>query len=170
MNKKMKELVNSLNYYFDCAHHLSKQNRNVHALYLMLLYNSERYKVSLNLIQKSISKKAKIDNRELVACSIGAKSNKIGVFGTSHVLFKESDFEKRLASELKKIGIIGENSTLGGTKNVVGKCAEAKAANNALRRDKKASMASIEFTVAIRPRTSEKLARCINCVTVFGNE
>ncbi|MBF4484392.1 hypothetical protein [Flavobacterium sp. CSZ] len=170
MNKKVKRLINSLNYYFDCAHHLSKNNRSVHALYLMLLYNSKRYKESIRLIQNAASRRVKIDKRELVAVSIGAKSNKVGVFGTSHVRFQESDFEKKLAAALKTIGVIGDDSILQGTYNIVGKCAEAKAANNALRRDKKASLNAIQFTSAIRPRTSEKQSRCINCIAVFGNE
>jgi hypothetical protein len=167
-----KQLIGLLNNKFDKAHYIEKKRRSIQSLYKMLLYLSEKYKEEINQIQANLSqaknKKVKIDYRELVACSIAAKSKKIGAFGTSYQSLNKQDCHYELLMALSSLGSLGKLSKI--CDNEIGRCAEVKAANNILRRDKKSKISNIEFTQAIRPRTLEKMSRCPNCVTIFGNE
>jgi len=174
MKSSIRHLVESLNYHFDQMHFIRKQNRKIGSLYNMLLYKSKKYKETINIIQSTYSqiggRPARIQHRELVACSIAAKCNKNGVFGTSYRMLSFSTYNIILRKHLSKIGGIGNKSTTTGCDNVIGKCAEVKAANNILNTDKKAAINLIEFTRAIRPRTSENINRCNNCISIFGHE
>jgi len=174
MNKELKRKLLELNYQFDRVHYIQKNNRSLTSLFRMLVYNSVKYKERINKLQEDYTLinriKIKIPYRELVACSIAAKHKKIGVFGTSHEMLHKSKYHRVLSSALSLLGEIGSRSLLTRCDNYIGKCAEVKAANNILKNEKKAILANIEFTSAIRPRSQEKIKRCINCTTVFGHE
>lgn len=172
MNQELKRKIKELNQNFDKVHYVEKRKRSLETLYKILIYNSKKYKERINALQdqytKNNQRKTKIPFDELVACTIAAKCIKNGVFGTSHQILKK--YNKKVVIALSKNGKIGEVSNLKGTNNIVGKCAEVKAANSILSKDKTATINEIEFTNAIRPRTQEHLKRCNNCVAIFGNE
>jgi hypothetical protein len=76
----------------------------------------------------------------------------------------------QLTKRLNGLGQIGRVSNITDSKNIIGKCAEVKAANGLLKGNRELEINHIQFTSAIRPRTLEKIARCPNCTTVFGVE
>ncbi|BDD04438.1 hypothetical protein [Aureibacter tunicatorum] len=172
--KEIEERVNKINNTFNNLHYIEKRNRKISTLYKILLYNSEIYKKNINEIQALYSTKKRkihIKYRELVACSIAAKYEKSGVFGTSFgKLSHEDSINYKLRKQLNKLGIIGELSSKTSSKNIIGKCAENKAANKVLKIKSKAELLDIQFTKAIRPRTSEPIPRCENCEVVYGKE
>lgn len=173
MKLTRKQYISNINDSFDKAHYIEKRKRSLVSLLKSLLYLSAEYKDQIRQFQKEYShlnqRKIKIKNKELVACSIGAKSKKFGVFGTSHKLLSKSDYHKLILEVLQPLGSLGNLSNIQ-QKNAIGKCAEVKAANSILKLDKKAKISDIEFTSAIRPRTLEKMNRCNNCIAVFGDE
>ncbi len=168
-----KQRIQLTNQVFDKTHYLIKERRSIRSLYKTLLYLSKRYRDDMKYLQKDISKlsgkKISLKTHEYVACSIAAKSKKIGVFGTSFQLLNTNKYNKFLLKELKKLGNIGSKSSVN-SDNIIGKCAEVKAANNILVNDKKATITDIQFSAAIRPRTLEVIARCSNCKNIFGDE
>lgn len=174
--EEVSEVLDILNYYFDQGHELVKENRTIEKLYDMLIYKSTCYKKSINEIQKMYSNKKEkfvIDPRkyELVAVSIAVRGKKIGCFGTSHRVFQDDRYEKKIKTRLKSmLGEIGKVSLKTNCKNIIGKCAEVKAANNVLKLEKRLEIDELLFTNAIRPRSLEVIPRCNNCKTVFGDE
>lgn len=81
-----------------------------------------------------------IDHRkyDLVAISIAVKGEKFGCFGTSHSLLESDKYEKKLKARLRSVlGEIGKCSIRTNSTNIIGKCAEVKAANNILKLEKK---------------------------------
>ena len=173
MRLTRKQHIQTLNGKFDRAHYIAKKKRSLSGLLRMLLYLSGQYKEQIRQLQKDFyileNRKLNIKKNELVACSIAAKSKKVGVFGTSFKVLKKSDYHDSILNALKPLGSLGGLSNIH-KKNAIGKCAEVKAANNILKLDKKAKISEIEFTTAIRPRTSEKINRCTNCIKTFGHE
>lgn len=175
MKKEVQELINSVNHYFDKTHYMIKKERGLNSLEKILIAKSRVYKENINKIQKLYSTrrfKLTIDheNYELVACSIAAKGKKFFSFGTSHRLLPMHKYLNPTKTLLRPLGIIGGQSTITNTSNIIGKCAEVKAINNIFKRESKLSVTDVSFTKAIRPRTLEKIPRCQNCTQIFGNE
>lgn len=175
MKKEIQRLIDSINHSFDKVHYLVKKDRSLNALQKTLLANSKEYKEKINNVQRLYStKKTKIiiDHQyfELVACSIGAKGNKYSSFGTSYRILPINKYLKQLRCQLNRLGTIGTISTITGSSNIIGKCAEVKATNNLLKRESQLGVNNIVFTKAIRPRTLEKIPRCQNCIEIFGHE
>lgn len=175
MKKQITPLINSLNYYFDKTHYVMKNRRSLYSLEKTLIYNSEKYKEKINMIQELYSSKKNkiiIDRRhyELVACSIAARGKKHASLGTSYRMLPSQNYLRPTKILLKKLGKIGEISSLTPSTNIIGKCAEIKAINNIYKFEPTLTLADINFTKAIRPRTLEKIARCENCTYIFGNE
>lgn len=175
MKKDIRQLINSLNFYFDKTHYVIKKRRNLNSLERTLIYNSEKYKDRINTIQELYSSKktrVKLHHRdyELVACSIAAKGLKYASFGTSHRLLPLNSYVKPTRILLRSLGEIGKKSSQTTSTNIVGKCAEIKAVNNIYSVEPKLIVTDISFTKAIRPRTMEKISRCENCTYIFGDE
>lgn len=171
VNRKYR--IQLANQAFDKTHYLIKKRRSIRSLYKTLLFLTKIYRDDMKYLQKDLSKlsgkKVSLKIHEYVACTIAAKSKKIGVFGTSFQLLNISQYNRFLLKELKKLGSIGSKSSVN-SDNIIGKCAEVKAANNILINDKRATITDIQFSDAIRPRTLEVIARCSNCKNIFGDE
>lgn len=157
---------------FDKAHYLERKSRSIHSIYKMLRYKSKKYKEAIDVAQKELTQltksRHKYSNSSLVACTIAGRSERMYGFGTSLRVLES--YNAKLKKKLETIDVIGRQSKLTGSKNVIGKCAEAKMANHILNANKKLEISDIIFTVAIRPRTLEKIDRCPNCTHVFGPE
>lgn len=171
-SKAVLEIINEINDSFDAAHHLHRKSRSIESVYRMLVYKSVAYKNKMNFAQMQAKRELKIKSKkfvtELVACTIGSRAPKAYCFGTSHRVV--SSPPPQLTKLLNGLGQIGKASALTGSKNIIGKCAEVKAANGLLEWNRNLTVSDIEFTPAIRPRTLEKVARCPNCSTMFGVE
>lgn len=174
--EEVTEVLNIINDYFDQGHKLVKKNRTLEKLYDMLIYKSTCYKESINEIQKMYSSKREkfeIDPRkyDLVAVSIAVRGKKMGCFGTSHRVLEDDTYERKIKTRLNSIlGEIGKVSLKTNCKNIIGKCAEVKAANNVLKLERRLKVQELVFTNAIRPRSLEVIPRCNNCKAVFGDE
>lgn len=97
---------------------------------------------------------------KLPAVIIGALVNKKYKIDISkHV---QKPIAKNLEIKLNNIGIIGKHNGI----NVVGKCAEVNSANFLLL-TRQVPLNQIKFTRAYRPRTSQEIETCQNCLTVF---
>lgn len=171
MKKSILVSIRSINDEF--AKIVKLPNENLNRLNRRLTHKCVQYKMRVNAIQEShmgmkIKKRIRIDCRELVACAIAGKNIRNSALGSSHD--KLYVYNGSLWDKLKMIGVIGGKSIVDGCDNEVGRCAEVKVANTILEKDKKATITSIEFTRAIRPRTLEPLKRCGNCIAVFGDE
>lgn len=70
-----------------------------------------------------------------------------------------------LEQALLRIGKIGTKRS--GCKNTIGACAEPKAAFITMKKQK-CTLKQLKFTIAFRPRTSQKIDYCTNCKNVFG--
>lgn len=79
----------------------------------------------------------------------------------------QTSFHPTLYNQLKNIGEIGEKSPITKCENIIGKCAEVHAANRLLKRNECKRLREIHFSVAMRPRTLEKLPPCENCKLIF---
>ena len=66
-----------------------------------------------------------------------------------------------------KLGGLGVKTSCG---NVLGACAEFRAANELLLNNPNLKLKDIQFTQAVRPRNGKKVPRCENCTNVFGVE
>lgn len=175
MKKVVQELINRVNHYFNKTHYMIKKERGLNSLEKSLIAKSKVYKENINKIQKLYTTKRfklTIDHEhyELVACSIAAKGKKFSSFGTSYRLLPMHKYLNPTKALLRPLGMIGDQSTITNTSNIIGKCAEVKAINNIFKRESKLSVADASFTKAIRPRTLEKIPRCQNCTQIFGNE
>lgn len=163
--------IRKVNESFGGAYYLIKCNREIKYLNAVLRDRSMCYKKSIELIQKNNFMDGKPPQKnciaDFVACTIAAKSQKFYSFGSSYKLLNK--YHPKIKDVLnKKLGSIGETSEKTGSKNVIGKCAEVKAANALLVNDNSCFIEAIEFAAAIRPRTMETIDRCNNCVCVFG--
>lgn len=171
INKKVvANRINSINNAFDGVHYSELGRRSLDSIYKKLRYKSVVYVKDLMAMQKDflVLHKffRKISDGDYVACVIGAKTKKYHGFGTSHVVL--SKYHPKLLSCLQTLGKVGSASKFSGTGNIVGKCAEAKAANGLLSLDASSDINDIKFTAAIRPRTMEVISPCPNCVQIFG--
>lgn len=175
MKSTITQLINNLNYYFDKTHYIIKERRSLNSLEKSLIYNSQKYKEKINIIQGLYSsKKTKViidrNRYELVACSIAAKGLKYTSLGTSYRLLPFQNYLKPTRKLLKILEEIAAISSVTPSTNTIGKCAEIKAINNIYKLEPKLNITDITFTKAIRPRTLEKIPRCKNCTYIFGNE
>lgn len=175
MKKDITVLIDSLNYFFDRTHYLVKDKRSIESLDKTLRYTATRYKDSINKIQELYSTKRNkliIDHKkfELIACSIAVKGMRYCSFGTSYRVLKNEKYNKEIKFRLDLLGEIGKPSIITCSDNIIGKCAEIKAANNVMNKENKMTLKKLEFTKAIRPRTQEAMDRCDNCNYVFGYE
>lgn len=175
MKKEIQNLLNSINHSFDKVHYVVKKDRSLQSLDKILHSNAIKYKEKINKIQELYStKKSKIfiDHQyfELVACSIGAQGIKYSSFGTSYQVLTNHKYLKPIRIHLNKLGKIGTTSDTTKSSNIIGKCAEVKAANNLLKRESNLEVNKVAFTKAIRPRTLERIPRCKNCINIFGYE
>ena len=170
--KIISRIIDELNCNFDKSHKLHRKSRSVESVYRMLIEKSIAYKKDVSLAQIYLSRRHEIKNKkfvlELVACTIGGLSDNAYCFGTSHRVVKEPALE--LSNLLNNLGVLGRTSKLTNSKNIIGKCAEVKAANGLLLGSNGLLLNRIKFTSSIRPRTLEKKARCANCENVFGEE
>lgn len=171
MKTEIQDLLNGINHFFDKSHYVVKRRRSLQLLDKDLRLNANDYKSKINKIQELYSRKnILIDHKyfELVACSIAVKGIKNSSFGTSYRLLPIHKYREKIRICLYKLGKIGEASDK--TSNIIGKCAEVKAINNLLKRESNIEIDKVTFTKAIRPRTLEKIPRCNNCITIFGDE
>lgn len=166
------EVIDAINRNFDRAHYLSKDKRSLKSLLKSLYHKSEEYRKQIKAAQITLSSEArrwiKIRDREYVATVVAGKGRKICSFGTSYEVPKE--FSHQILQKLSALGEPGSASGLTNTKNTIGKCAEVKSANHILLANNAENLAAIEFTISIRPRTSERIPRCQNCTNIFGAE
>jgi len=174
-HRTIQELIRSINHYFDNTHHIIKRQKSLNSLEKSLIDKSKIYKDNINKIQEQYStKRFKLiinhENYELVACSVAARGKKYSSFGTSYRLLPIHKYLKPTKALLRNLGVIGNQSLITNTSNIIGKCAEVKAINNIFKRESKLSVFDVTFTQAIRPRTLEKIPRCQNCTLIFGNE
>lgn len=170
--EKIVKRIEQINEFFDKQHYLEKGRRSGASVFRMLRYKSIKYKENIESAQSELSaelaQSVQFRFHTLVACAIGARVKKFYSFGTSYRVVQSCD--PRLKIRLTHLGHVGKPSIITNSKNVIGKCAEVKAANQILRKDKKLDVPAIELTPAIRPRTLEIIPRCPNCVAVFGSE
>ncbi|WP_445455986.1 DUF6443 domain-containing protein [Flavobacterium sp. HNIBRBA15423] len=96
------------------------------------------------------------------AVQVTAELNGQSVTATSGPLLPEIAPQLIQASE--SLGGVGTKTSSG---NVVGCCAEFRAANSLLLENPKATPAQINFTPATRPRTGQVIPMCENCQTIF---
>jgi len=170
-NRDLINEIKRLNIDFDKRHDRIEEMASIRSLNKKLFLFIKRYKRKIEVIQKkyiSSDRTIEIRKGDFVACSIAAKFNKHGSYGTSHILLSEAKCHKRIFSLLRSIGGLGRKSS--SSDNIIGKCAEIKAAHQLLKVEKIPKISSIEFTTAIRPRTLEKVPRCSNCTQIFGYE
>lgn len=169
-NSKLVQELERINDEFDKAHYLEVKSRPIRSLFEILRFKSVQYKRKINRAQVEIGNKEgfKIRLEELVACTIAGKIDKAYSLGTSYKVLSKPD--PRMAKLVKALGKLGERSSFTGSRNIIGKCAEVKAANRLFLVDRHATVEHFEFTSAIRPRTMEKIPRCPNCVHMFGPE
>ncbi|MFQ1042716.1 hypothetical protein ACGH47_10475, partial [Gilliamella sp. CG16] len=77
----------------------------------------------------------------------------------------------KIAPELQvyadKLGGLGVKTSCG---NVLGACAEFRAANELLLNNPNLKLKDIQFTQAVRPRNGKPVSRCENCTNIFGVE
>lgn len=173
---KTKEIFNQkikqINEFFDKQHYLKKGRRSGASVFQMLRCKSIKYKENIESAQSELSaelaQRVEFRFHTLVACAIGARVKKFYSFGTSYRVVQSCN--PRLKRRLARLGDVGKKSANTNSTNVIGKCAEVKAANQILRKSKKLDVPEIELTPAIRPRTLERIPRCPNCVVVFGPE
>jgi len=173
--RAIQELITSINQYFDKTHYTVNSKRSIDSLNKTLVDKSKIYKENINKMQELYStKRFKLiidhEHYELVACSIAVKGKKYSSFGTSYRLLPIHKYLKPTRALLSHLGMIGNTSLITNTTNIIGKCAEVKAINNIFKRESKLTVADVNFTQAIRPRTLEKIPRCQNCTQIFGNE
>lgn len=172
MKKNIDDRIEQINRLFDQQHYLEKERRSADSVYRMLRYKSIKYKENVVNAQSELSatlaQRIHFRIHTLVACTIAARARKAYSFGTSYRVV--TSCTSQLQRRLNILGDVGKRSNHTDTKNIIGKCAEVKAANQVLQATKKLNVTEIEFTPAIRPRTLEKIPRCQNCVIVFGQE
>ncbi|MFM4958067.1 hypothetical protein [Aeromonas caviae] len=149
----------------------TKKYRSIKKLDAMLLERCEKYNLEIDSIQRKY-KHMSIDNDyktfELVNMAIGCLGNKASSFGTSYCVAHDKNLHRELKKRLEKIGPIGTSPSSGKTSNIIGKCAEVKAANPVLRGEKGICIINLKFTPARRPRTLQKHRTCSNCQETFG--
>jgi hypothetical protein len=172
MKKLIRNHTNPINSNFDGVKYISKSRRSIQSLQKMLIFRCAKYKQEILSLQTALMNKygqpLRIEDQEYIACAIAAKGRKNACFGTSHKL--PAQYNLLLQNELKKLGAIGGMAPTNGTRNIIGKCAEVKSANQIMNSNDCDDLKKIQFTQAIRPRTMQKIPRCPNCVTVFGDE
>lgn len=165
INMNIKQHTGPINDAFNSANFFSLKSRSVHSIGQILLERCIQYNKSIDAIQKNYNQGNNIAKEELVACVIGCVGEKASCLGTSHGTL--INYHRDLRKSLEKIGKIGEQSKITGSRNIIGKCAEVKAANRILQKDRKSNMANIKFTKPIRPRTMQKMLTCPNCIATF---
>lgn len=175
MNKKeielrLKGLLSPINNSFGNATLFSKKYRSIAKIDAMVLERCEKYKKEIDSIQRKY-KRIPIDDDyktfELVSMAIGCLGNKASSFGTSYRCVHDKICHPKLRKRLEELGSIGTINHER-TSNVIGKCAEVKAANHVLRGEKDLDIKDLKFTPARRPRTLQKHRACSNCQHTFG--
>lgn len=133
-----------------------KHFHNIHALDRELFKKCKPIKryIKKNRVPDKIAMK-------LPAVVIGAMIDKKFKIDVTRPI--ERPIAKNLEIKLNTIGTIGRHNNI----NVVGKCAEVNSANSLLLK-KSVALNKIKFTRAYRPRTSQEIATCQNCITVFN--
>lgn len=174
MNKKelelrIKGLLSPINNSFGNATLFSKKYRSINKIDSMVLERCIKYKTEIDSIQKKY-KKIPIDNDyktfELVSMAIGCLGNKASSFGTSYRCVNNKICHPKLLKRLEELGPIG-TIRKNRTSNIIGKCAEVKAANHVLRGEKGLDITDLKFTHARRPRTLQIHQACPNCKETF---
>ncbi|KGO91243.1 hypothetical protein [Flavobacterium subsaxonicum] len=122
--------------------------------------------------RKKLPYKLYLEHYHYIACIIGARFEKHGTIGTSQGFVDNYKTFGAVNSKLKLLGNVGARSpkkNKNGRFNIIGKCAEIKAAYQLNSKSKISQLKDIEFTNAYRPRTSQIIERCSTCKFVFGN-
>lgn len=170
MNKKEIELringlLSPINNSFGNATLFTKKYRTIKKLDSLLLIRCEKYNEEIASLQRKY-RQTPIDSDyktfELVSMAIGCLGNKASSFGTSYSLIHDKNIHPELKRRLEELK--GKSRT----SNIIGKCAEVKAANRVLRGEKGIEINNLTFTPARRPRTLQKHSPCYNCKTTFG--
>lgn len=169
---RIKGLLSPINNAFGNVTLFSKKYRSVKKLDGALLGLCEKYNEEIDSIQRKY-RYIPIDNDyktfELVSMAVGCLGNKVSSFGTSYRNVHEKHWHPTLKKVLEKLGEIGTVVTGNHrTSNVIGKCAEVKAANYVLSGEKGLDIKDLKFTPARRPRTLQKHRACSNCKFTFG--
>lgn len=172
MNKKeielrLKKFLNPINNSFGNRTFFSKKYRSISKIDKMVLERCKKYKAEIDFIQSKY-KIITIDFEtfEMVNMAIGCLGNKASSFGTSYRCVHDKNCHPKLRKRLEELGPIGSiNYKL--TSNVIGKCAEVKAANYVLKYEKELEIKNLNFTPARRPRTLQKHGPCPNCQHTF---
>ncbi|WP_275415161.1 RHS repeat domain-containing protein, partial [Snodgrassella communis] len=88
-----------------------------------------------------------------------------------HALNTNGDIPEKVAPELKdmadKLGGLGTKTKCG---NIVGRCAEFRAANDLMLQNPRLKAKDIDISGARRPRDRKHVERCDNCKSMFGPE
>lgn len=101
------------------------------------------------------------------ATAIGAIDPKTGKVVTATSGDVPTTIHPQLQQMADELGGLGVRTSYG---NVLGRCAEFRAANELLLNNPRLNLSDIDFTPAVRPRTGQIIQRCDNCVNVFGAE
>lgn len=169
IESQIKRLLSPINNAFGNATLFSKKYRYIEKIDAMVLERCEKYKTEIGLIQRKY-KTTSIDNNykkfELVSMAIGCLGNKASSFGTSYRCIHDDACHHQLRKRLEELGKIGTIESKR-TSNVIGKCAEVKAANHVLKGEKNLDINDLKFTPARRPRTLQKHQACPNCQATF---
>ena len=87
------------------------------------------------------------------------------------IVATNGDIPTKIAPQLleyaNKLGGVGVKTACG---NVLGRCAEFRAANELMLNNKLLKIEDIVWTKAVRPRNGAKVERCENCTNIFGVE
>jgi len=169
---RIKGLLSPINNAFGNITLFSKKYRSIKKLDRELVSLCEKYNEEIDSIQRKY-RNIPIDNDyktfELVSMAVGCLGNKASSFGTSYRNVHEKKLHPTLKKVLEKLGKIGTVVTANQrTSNVIGKCAEVKAANYVLNGEKAIEIKELKFTPARRPRTLQKHHACSNCKATFG--
>ncbi|PIT09045.1 hypothetical protein BGI40_08760 [Snodgrassella communis] len=88
-----------------------------------------------------------------------------------HALNTNGNIPEKVAPELKdmadKLGGLGTKTKCG---NIVGRCAEFRAANDLMLQNPRLKAKDIDISGALRPRKLKPVKRCDNCTAMFGPE
>lgn len=170
IESQIKGLLSPINNSFGNATLFSKKYRSIEIIDAMVLERCQKYKTEIDSIQRKY-KMTSIDNNytkfELVSMAIGCLGNKASSFGTSYRCIHDNACHHQLRKRLQELGAIGSVKNER-TSNVIGKCAEVKAANHVLKGEKNLYINDLKFSPARRPRTLQRHQACPNCQATFN--
>lgn len=181
---KTSELNNSVHQHFNS---IILNDTCIEEVSNRLRLENENYCRKMDVIKQNNSHLS-FKDRHYMATTIGGLKKNTGCLGGCYETISPTEKNKILVDELvTKLGGLNISPSAIGCKNIVGRCAEVRVADNLLNNDIAINdFKKIEFTTATRPRTQEQylnrssqtqrigneieyfILRCSNCIEVFG--